>query len=132
MDLCSFNVDITLLYIGWSYYWNLTHLWMWCNARFHYKNCNITLDLVYPIKEEAEIHEKYFFKVLIYLLYKGRLIGIWCCCTGWEKLIGSLGVPATSRILIGDCQKLSFSTLTKVPFLIFWSDNPLNAPALPS
>ena len=30
----------------------------------------------------------------------------------------SLGVPATSRILTGDCQKLSFSTLSKVPFLI--------------
>ena len=30
-----------------------------------------------------------------------------------------LGVPATSWILMGDSQKLSFSTLTKVPFLIF-------------
>ena len=31
----------------------------------------------------------------------------------------SLGVPTTSRILTGDSQKLSFSILTKVPFLIF-------------
>ena len=31
----------------------------------------------------------------------------------------TLGVPATSRILTGDSQKLNFSTLTKVPFLIF-------------
>ena len=30
-----------------------------------------------------------------------------------------LGVPATSQILTSDSQKLSFSTLTKVPFLIF-------------
>ena len=29
-----------------------------------------------------------------------------------------------SRILTGDSQKLSFSTLTKVPFLIFLSDKP--------
>ena len=36
----------------------------------------------------------------------------------------TLGVPATSWILTGDSQKLSFSTLTKVPFLIFWSDKP--------
>ena len=33
-------------------------------------------------------------------------------------------MPVTSRILTGDSQKLSFSMLTKVPFLIFWSDNP--------
>ena len=31
----------------------------------------------------------------------------------------TLGVPATSQVLTGDCQKHSFSTLTKVPFLIF-------------
>ena len=31
----------------------------------------------------------------------------------------ALGVPGMSWILTGDCQKLSFSTLTKVPFLIF-------------
>ena len=30
-----------------------------------------------------------------------------------------VGVPATSRILTGDSQKLSFSILRKVPFLIF-------------
>ena len=30
-----------------------------------------------------------------------------------------LGVPATSRILTGDSQKLSFSTMTKVPFRDF-------------
>ena len=36
----------------------------------------------------------------------------------------TLGVPATSRILTGDSQKLSFSILRKVPFLIFWSDKP--------
>ena len=30
-----------------------------------------------------------------------------------------LGVPATAQILTGDSQKLSFSILTKVPFLIF-------------
>ena len=30
-----------------------------------------------------------------------------------------LGVPAMSRILMGDAQKLSFSTLSKVPILIF-------------
>ena len=35
-----------------------------------------------------------------------------------------LGVLATSWILTGDSQKLSFSTLTKVPFLIFWSGKP--------
>ena len=33
-------------------------------------------------------------------------------------------MPATSRILTGDSQKLSFSILTLVPFLIFLSDNP--------
>ena len=36
----------------------------------------------------------------------------------------TLGVPATSRILTGDSQKLSFSILRKVPFLIFCSDKP--------
>ena len=36
-----------------------------------------------------------------------------------------LGVLATSQILAGDSQKISFSILTKVPFLIFWSDKPL-------
>ena len=35
------------------------------------------------------------------------------------KLVNAIGVPATSQILTGDSQKLSFSTLTKVPFLIF-------------
>ena len=40
-----------------------------------------------------------------------------------------LGVPATSWILTGDSLKLSFSTLTKVPFLIFEQTNPLNAPS---
>ena len=29
------------------------------------------------------------------------------------------GVPAMSRILTGDSQKLSYLTLTKVPFIIF-------------
>ena len=43
----------------------------------------------------------------------------------------TLGVPTTSRILIGDSQKLSFSTLTKVSFLIFWSDIPIDAKLLP-
>ena len=33
-------------------------------------------------------------------------------------------LPATSWMLTGDCQKLSFSTLIKVPFLIFWSEKP--------
>ena len=33
-----------------------------------------------------------------------------------------VGVPATSQILTADCQKLSFSILRKVPFLIFRSD----------
>ena len=36
----------------------------------------------------------------------------------------ALGVPATSQILMADSQKLSFSILRKVPFLIFWSDKP--------
>ena len=36
----------------------------------------------------------------------------------------SLVVPITSWILTGDSLKLNFSTLTKVPFLIFWSDKP--------
>ena len=38
-----------------------------------------------------------------------------------DDLTSTVGVPATSRILMGDCQKLtlSFSTLTKVPFLSF-------------
>ena len=35
-----------------------------------------------------------------------------------------LGVPTTSRILTADSQKLSFSILRKVPFLIFWLDIP--------
>ena len=34
-------------------------------------------------------------------------------------VVYSLGVPATSRILTGDSQKLSFSIVRKVPFLIF-------------
>ena len=33
--------------------------------------------------------------------------------------VSTLGVPTMSRILTGDSEKLSFSTLTKVPFLIF-------------
>ena len=36
----------------------------------------------------------------------------------------ALGVPSTSWIVTGDSHKLSFSTLTKVPFLNFWSDKP--------
>ena len=44
--------------------------------------------------------------------------------TGFFFIIVGVGVPATSRILTGDSQKLSFSILTKVPFLIFWSDKP--------
>ena len=57
-----------------------------------------------------------------------------CCCFWHKKRFFSsfsasdstytLGVPATSRILTGDSQKLSFSILRKVPFLIFWSDKP--------
>ena len=45
----------------------------------------------------------------------------------WPKLdhpLYRLGVPATSRILTGDSQRLSFSILSKVPILIFWSDKP--------
>ena len=42
------------------------------------------------------------------------------------------GVPAMSRILTGDSQKLSFSILTTVPFLIFYQTNPLEAPTLPT
>ena len=34
-------------------------------------------------------------------------------------LLSRLGVPTNSRSLTGECQKLSFSTLTKIPFLIF-------------
>ena len=34
----------------------------------------------------------------------------------------SLGVHTTSRILTADSQKLTFSTLIKVPFLVFWSN----------
>ena len=48
-------------------------------------------------------------------------------CEGTQMCIlraVTLGVPATSRILTGDSQKLSFSILRKVPFLIFWSDKP--------
>ena len=41
-----------------------------------------------------------------------------------------LGVPATSWILMGDCQKLSFSTI-KSTFLIFDQTNPLDAQTLP-
>ena len=33
--------------------------------------------------------------------------------------VDTLGVPAMSWILTGDSQKLSFSILRKVPFLIF-------------
>ena len=40
----------------------------------------------------------------------------------WTHCI--LGVPATSWILTGDSQKLGFSILTQIPFLIFWSDKP--------
>ena len=36
------------------------------------------------------------------------------CCS--YSFYCTLGVPATSWILTGDCKKLSFSTLTKVPF----------------
>ena len=43
----------------------------------------------------------------------------------WAFLLISfiLGVPATSRILTGDSQKLSFSILKKGPFLIFKREN---------
>ena len=41
-----------------------------------------------------------------------------------QRILPTLGVPTTSRILTGDSHKLSFSTLTKIPFLIFWSDKP--------
>ena len=34
-----------------------------------------------------------------------------------------------SQILTSDSQKLNFSTVTKVPFLIFEQTNPLNAPS---
>ena len=33
--------------------------------------------------------------------------------------VRTVGVPSTSQILKGDCQKLSFSILTIVHFLIF-------------
>ena len=36
----------------------------------------------------------------------------------------ALGVPATSQILMADSQKLSFSILRNVPFLISWSNKP--------
>ena len=39
-------------------------------------------------------------------------------------LVYLLGVSTTSRILTGYSQKLNISTLTKVPFFIFWSDKP--------
>ena len=37
----------------------------------------------------------------------------------WCFHFPTLGVPAMSQILTGDSQKLSFSTMTKVPFLDF-------------
>ena len=41
-------------------------------------------------------------------------------------LLSILEVPTMLRILTGDSQKLSFSTLTKVPLWIFYQTNPLN------
>ena len=37
-----------------------------------------------------------------------------------------------SRILTGDSEKLSFSTLTEVPFFVFDQTTPLDKQALPS
>ena len=48
-----------------------------------------------------------------------------------RRRIHTLGVTATSQILMGDCQKLSFSTLTKVPSWFFDQINSLYAQALP-
>ena len=42
----------------------------------------------------------------------------------------SLGVPATSWILLADSQKLSFSTLIMKPISVFWSDKPPRRPSL--
>ena len=49
-----------------------------------------------------------------------------------DEEVNILGVPTVSWILTADSQKLSFSTLMKIPFLIFDQTNPLNALALPS
>ena len=46
-------------------------------------------------------------------------VGIGSTCSQSSSSVGILGVPAKSRILTGDSQKLSFSTITKIPFLIF-------------
>ena len=48
-----------------------------------------------------------------------------------QFMVSILGVPATSRVLAGDSQKPSFSTLTKVPYLIFDQTNPVKAKLLP-
>ena len=49
----------------------------------------------------------------------------WRFIKDWTNSPGRLvGVLATSWILTADSQKLSFSILRKVPFLIFWSDKP--------
>ena len=42
----------------------------------------------------------------------------------------SIGVPATSWILLADSQKLSFSTLIMKPISVFWSDKPPRRPSL--
>ena len=59
---------------------------------------------------------------LLFLFENNCCMEIKVMCIIFSSLF--LGVPATSRILTGDSQKLSFSILTKVPFLIFWSDEP--------
>ena len=76
----------------------------------------------------------FFFVRCVAQFRNGRKIAVCTLCFGvWQKnnicktrfhldcygAALSLGVPTTSQILMGDYQKLSFSTLTKVPFLIF-------------
>ena len=74
---------------------------------------HVNFQIVFSCKYLATIYK--FAHPLVFPKHKIKYI---------STCVPTLGVPATSRILMGDCQKFSFSILRKVPFLIFWSDKP--------
>ena len=73
----------------------------------------------YPI----ELFDPCFVKFFMMISKMQILSTSWIACS--ILLIWQAGYSLDiARILTGDSQKLMFSTLTKIPFLIFWSDNP--------
>ena len=85
--------------------------------------CEYQIRFPPPILNWLSISASYFSTIISYFELHEMITNLLGTTTTsrafFEILLILLGVPTMSRILTGDSQKLSFSTLTKVRFVIF-------------